>query len=240
MSIEQTFLIVKPDALKYSLTGYVLTIMSRTELIYAGAKVVRVSDLLAREHYSLLSHQPFFEDLVAYIKGELHYRGTPRAEFPFTADYRRVLVIAYHGKNAVSEVRRVVGPTNPIDARQESPGTIRAMGAVYNVDDGPTPTIFENLVHASATPEEAQSEIALWFEPREIPKPMRIFPVTESESYFFVTPDLAVSADPDGRGKCIVSPGDPVWESDYTALTSGLTEAPDEGGIRRAAAKYFL
>ncbi len=240
MAIEQTFFIIKPDALKYSVTGYILTFMSRAHLIYAGAKVVRVRDLLAREHYSEHKGADFFEDLVKYIKGELHYRGIPREEFPFTGEYRRVVAIVYHGHDAVEQVRDLVGPTSPITARNESPGTIRAMGAVYESEGGAADTLFENLVHASASREDARSEIELWFQPREIPKPMRIFPEVESEHYFFVSDDLKIFTEPKPKTKCIVSPGDPVWKTDYEALTGGAENKPDERAIRRAVAKYII
>lgn len=209
MAIEQTFFALKPDGLKYSLTGYVLTMMSRTQLVYAASKVVRVSDLLAREHYAEHVDKPFFEDLVKYIKGELHYRGAPGHEQPFTEDYRRVLAIVYHGPKAISEVRKVVGPTSPINARQENPGTIRAMGAIYELE-GATDTLLENIVHASANPEDAQREIELWFTPHEIPEPMRIFPVVQAKNFFFVSPDFKVYTDPKPNTKCLVSPGDPL------------------------------
>lgn len=240
MAIEQTFFIIKPDALKYSITGYILTLMSRAHLIYAGAKVVRVTDLLAKEHYAEHEGKDFFDNLLKYIKGELHYVGTPRQEFPFTEEYRRVVAIVYHGHDAVEQVRNLVGPTSPITARLESPGTIRAMGAIYKPDGDAENTLFENLVHSSATREDARSEIELWFQPWEISKPMRLFPTVESEDYFFLSENLEIFTEPTPGTKCIVSPGDPVWEGDYEALKSGTGNRPDQRAIRRAAAKYII
>lgn len=240
MKPEQTLFIIKPDALRYSVTGYILTIMSRTHLVYAGSKIVRVNDMLATEHYSEHRDKDFFPDLLKYIKGELHYHGIPKHEFSSTEEYRRVFVIVYHGPNAVKEVRKSVGPTNPINARTESPGTIRAMGAIYNTKDSPTRTLLENLVHASATPEEARIEIELWFEPREIPKPLRIFPEVESEHYFYVSNDMEVASNPGEKTRCIASPGDPVWQDDYEVLTTAIAGKPDKNAVRRAVAKYLL
>jgi nucleoside-diphosphate kinase len=240
MDLEQTFFAIKPDGLKYSATGYVLTIMSRTNLIYAGAKVVRVNDLLAREHYAEHQGKPFFEDIVKYIKGETHYHGEPRNEYPYTDDYRRVLAFVYHGPNAVEEVREAVGPTNPIDARIERPGSLRALGAVYSPDRSDEHILYENLVHASATPEDARREIQLWFEPREIPEPMRIFPVVRSKEYFFLTPDVKVTTEQTRDARCVVSPDEAVWEDDYAALSEWLSVGGDERALRRAIAKYTL
>ncbi len=240
MNQEQTFFAIKPDGLKYSATGYILTVMSRTELIYAAAKVVRVNDTLAREHYAEHAGKPFFDDIVKYIKGETHYHGEPRDEYPYTDDYRRVLAIVYHGPNAVQEVRDAVGPTNPIDARIDRPGSLRALGAVYSPGRDGEHILFENLVHASATTEDARREIELWFEPREIPAPMRVFPVVQSEEFFFLTPDFRISTTQTNDCRCVVSPGEAVWEDDYAALSEGVSGGGDERALKRAVAKYTL
>ena len=52
--LEQTLVLIKPDALKNSLTGYVLSQLSEfhTGLRFAGAKIVNVSTMLADEHYA--------------------------------------------------------------------------------------------------------------------------------------------------------------------------------------------
>ena len=240
MNLEQTFFAIKPDGLKYSATGYILTMMSRTNLIYAAAKVARVNDTLAREHYAEHAGKPFFDDIVKYIKGETHYHGEPRNEYQFTDDYRRVLAIVYHGPNAVQEVRDAVGPTNPIDARIDSPGALRALGAVYSPDRDGEHILYENLVHASATPEDARREIQLWFEPREIPEPMWVYPVVRSKEFFFLAPDFKVSSTQTNDSRCVVSPGEAVWEDDYNALAGWASGGGDEHAVKRAVAKYTL
>ena len=52
--ISQTLVLIKPDALKLSLTGYVLSQLSEfhTGVRFAGAKIVHVSRMLAEEHYA--------------------------------------------------------------------------------------------------------------------------------------------------------------------------------------------
>ncbi len=240
MPIEQTFFAIKPDALKYSVTGYILTMMSRTHLIYAASKVVRVNDILAREHYKEHEGKPFFEDLLKYIKGELHYKkeGDIEKDFPFASAYRRVVAFVYHGPNAVSEVRKAVGPTNPLEARKNDPGTIRAMGAVYTIEEGVE--IYENLVHASATPEEAKREIQLWFSPEEFPPSLRILPTVESDRFFFLSPSGSLSESPEEGSLCIAAPGNILWEDDYNTLVAVLKgEAPPEEQ-NKAIAKYTL
>jgi nucleoside-diphosphate kinase len=144
---EPTLVIIKPDGLKKSLTGNVLTRLSETKLRIIAAKVVRVSNELAHEHYNHLKDQPFYLDLIKYITGQLH-------------DDNRVMALVYWGKEAISKVRNIAGATNPEEA---DPVSIRgAYGRIL------TSGLFENVVHASSNVEEAQREIKLWFSPDEI------------------------------------------------------------------------
>ena len=68
----QTLVLIKPDALKNSLTGYVLSQLSEfhTHLRFAGTKVVRVTEMLAEEHYAEHKGKPFFP-----LAGGIYPRG---------------------------------------------------------------------------------------------------------------------------------------------------------------------
>ncbi len=156
MAVEQTLVIIKPDGLVKSLTGNILTRLSEAKLIIVGAKVVRVSRELAEKHYEPLKDKPFFEELIQYIMGELHKT-------------YRVVAFVYEGEDAIKKVRDIVGDTNPENA---NPVTIR--GAYGRIT---TTGVFENVVHASSSPEDAEKEIKLWFEPQELVKV--IYPVKE-------------------------------------------------------------
>ena len=159
MAIEQTLVLIKPDGLKKSLTGNILTRLSETRLEIAGARIVSVTRELAEAHYAALKEQPFFQELIDYIMGELHER-------------RRVMALVYHGEDAISKVREICGATNPEEA---DPRTIRgAYGRITTLG------IYENVIHASASPEEAEREIKLWFGPDEVV--YQIFPVQETEA----------------------------------------------------------
>lgn len=144
---EATLVIIKPDGLKKSLTGDILSRLSKTGLRIIGAKVVKVSLELAEKHYSHLKDKPFYKELIKYIRGELHGEN-------------RVLAMVYYGKEAIRRVREIVGATNPEEAE---PTSIRgAYGRIL------TSGLYENVIHASSSPEEAEREIKLWFEPEEI------------------------------------------------------------------------
>ena len=154
--IQQTLVLIKPDGLKKSLTGNILTRLSETKLEIAAAKIVRVSRELAEAHYCHMKEKPFFEELIKYIRGELHKR-------------RKVLAMVYHGEGAIKKVRQIAGATNPEEA---DPVSIR--GAYGRIT---TSGIYENVIHTSTNEAEAEREIKLWFEPDEII--YKLYPVEE-------------------------------------------------------------
>jgi len=157
MAEQATLVIIKPDGLKKSLTGNILTRLSETKLKIVGAKVVRVSRQLAEKHYAHLSQKPFFEELVRYITGELH-------------GDNRVLALVYWGEKAIDKIHDLAGATNP---EQAVPTTIRGQyGRIL------TSGVFENVIHTSSEPEEAEREIKLWFEPHDIV--LELYPVREA------------------------------------------------------------
>ena len=156
MAVEQTLVLIKPDGLKKSLTGNILTRLSEAKLVIVGAKVVHVSPELATNHYEHLKIEPFFDELVRYLTGELH-------------NTRRVIAFVYYGENAISRIRELVGATNPEEA---NPVSIR--GAYGRIT---TTGVFENIVHASSSIEDAEKEIKLWFSPDEIVE--KLYPTKE-------------------------------------------------------------
>ncbi|MEW5759084.1 MAG: nucleoside-diphosphate kinase [Candidatus Omnitrophota bacterium] len=154
---EATLILIKPDGLKKSLTGNILTRLSETKLEIVAAKMVKVSKELAEEHYKFLKDKPFFPDLIKYIQGEFHNR-------------RKVMALVYWGKDAISKVREICGATNPEEA---DPTSIR--GSYGRIT---TSGVYENVIHASANKEDAEREIKLWFIPDEII--VNLYPVTDS------------------------------------------------------------
>jgi nucleoside-diphosphate kinase len=144
---EATLILVKPDGLKKSLTGNILTRLSETKLEIVGAKIMRVSKSLAETHYEHLKNEPFFPELIRYIQGEMHNR-------------RKVMALVYWGEQAISKCRQLAGATNPEQA--ESTSIRGAYGRIT------TSGLYENVVHVSANRPEAEREIRLWFQPDEI------------------------------------------------------------------------
>ncbi|UCD55206.1 MAG: nucleoside-diphosphate kinase [Candidatus Omnitrophota bacterium] len=144
--INQTLILIKPDGLKKSLTGNILTRLSETKLDIVAAKIVQVSRELAKEHYAHMKEKPFFEELIKYIMGHYHKK--------------KVMALVYWGEDAISKVREICGATNPEEADMVS---IRGQYGRIT-----TKGVYENVIHASTDAKEAEREIKLWFEPDEL------------------------------------------------------------------------
>lgn len=144
---EAVLILVKPDGLKKSLTGNILTRLSEAKLEIVAARMVRVTRELASEHYHQLRGKPFFEELISYLRGELH-------------DRRKVMALVYWGEDAIKRCRTLAGATNPEQADSTS---IR--GAYGRIT---TKGLYENVIHVSSDTVEAEREIKLWFTPDEV------------------------------------------------------------------------
>ncbi len=233
---EQTLILIKPDALKNSLTGYILSTLSEfhTGLHFAGAKVLHVHKMLAKEHYDEHREKIFFPALLEYIMGHDHYISN--------AWKQRVIAIVYQGPDAVKKLRHIAGPTNPLDAREEQPGCIRALGTIFPIKDKEGNQIgqrLDNLIHASATLQEAEREIKLWFKPNEIPPAMHAYPTVICDEYFYYK-DNTLFTDRQRDSICILAPQDMAWESDLDTLqkiSQGKTAAQS---LESAVAKYLI
>jgi nucleoside-diphosphate kinase len=136
MAVEQTLVLIKPDAVQRGLAGDILGRFERRGLVIRDARFVTVDRELAERHYAEHAEKPFFGELVEFITSA------------------PTLALALDGESAISVVRTTIGATNPADA---APGTIRGDLALAMPD---------NLVHGSDSPESAERELELWFPDR--------------------------------------------------------------------------
>lgn len=136
--MEKTLIILKPDCLQRRLAGRVIQRIEDKGLTIAAMKLMRVTRELAETHYAPHKDKPFFPGLLEYI----------------TSGPVVVMVVA--GPGAIAVARKLMGKTFGFDAE---PGTIRG-------DFGNSETF--NLIHGSDSPETAEKEIALYFDPSEI------------------------------------------------------------------------
>jgi len=235
--LEQTLVLIKPDALKNSITGFIFSQLSEfhTGARFAAAKVVNVSRFLAEEHYAEHYGKPFYESLLDYITGAIHYSDKDKWK-------RRVIAIVYQGPGVLDKIRTLAGPTNPHQAREEKPGCIRALGTVVPIKDAAGNVIgnrMDNLIHTSATHPEAEREIKLWFLPNDIPPMMRAYPVeTCSTHYYYKDGRLYDTYERDSM--FLLAPGDVVWKTDLEILQSHARKEPGKGRLNTVVAKYLI
>ncbi|MBN1788470.1 MAG: hypothetical protein JW806_08790 [Sedimentisphaerales bacterium] len=235
--LEQTLVLIKPDALKNSITGFIFSQLSElhTGARFAAAKVVNVSSLLAEEHYAEHTGKPFFNPLLDYIMGKVHYPEENKWK-------RRVIAIVYLGNGVLNRIRTLAGPTNPHKARDEKPGCIRSLGTVVQLKDKDGNNIgdrLDNLIHTSATTEEAEREIKLWFVPHDIPPEMRLYKTEICPThYYYKQGKLYNTYEKDSM--LLLAPGDIVWKTDIEILESYDGKECKKGRLNTVAAKYLI
>jgi nucleoside-diphosphate kinase len=130
---ERTLVLCKPDAVARGLVGEVVGRLERKGFRLLAMELRTLDEAIAKQHYAEHEGKPFFDDLVSFITSG-----------PLVA-------ICVEGPEAVTAVRTLMGPTNPVAA---PPGSIRGD---YGLE------IEKNLVHGSDSKESAARELALFF-----------------------------------------------------------------------------
>ncbi|HEY4497888.1 MAG TPA: nucleoside-diphosphate kinase [Candidatus Paceibacterota bacterium] len=150
--LERTLVLLKPDAIHRGVVGEILHRFERV-----GAKMVGLK-LLVSEQDTALKH--YGEDL-AQRRGEV-----VRQRMIAMLTSGPIIAIVLEGVDMVEVARKLVGATEPKNA---VPGTIRGDFAhvSYRYADERGIGIF-NLIHASASKEEAEAEVVVWFKPEEL------------------------------------------------------------------------
>ena len=235
--LEQTLVLIKPDALKNSLTGFVLSQLSEfhTGARFAAAKIVNVNRVLAEEHYAEHKGKAFYEALLDFIIGKAHYPEKDMWK-------RRVIAIVYQGPDVLKTIRAIAGPTNPHQAREEEPGCLRALGTLVPIKDANGNTIdnrMDNLIHTSATHADAEREIKLWFLPQDIPPLMRAYPTEICQTHYYYKNDrLYDTYEP--QSLFLLAPGDVAWKTDLHILQSYARNEPAQCRLNTVVAKYLI
>lgn len=150
--LQRTLVLLKPDAIDRGIVGEILTRFERVGAKMVGMKLLVSEKDTAEKHYT--------EDL-AKRRGE-HIRKI-MIEMLMSGPF---VALALEGVDIVEVVRKMVGATEP---KAALPGTIRGDYAhvSYSYADAKGIGIF-NLIHASASPEEAEVELSVWFKPEEL------------------------------------------------------------------------
>ena len=133
MSTERTLTIVKPDGVAANLTGAVLAHLEKAGFKIVALRRLYLSRAQAEGFYAVHRERGFYQDLVRFM-----------TEGP-------VVVAALERDNAVAELRRAMGATDPAKA---DAGTLRKLYAT---------SIERNVIHGSDAVETARQEIAYFF-----------------------------------------------------------------------------
>lgn len=138
MAIEQTLSIIKPDATARNLTGAINAVIEDAGLRIVAQKRVRWTLAQAQKFYKEHKGKPFYDELCEFMTSG------------------PIVVQVLTGNKAIETYRKVMGATDPTEAKR---GTLRKRFAVSRG---------KNSVHGSDSPASAAREIGLVFRPGEI------------------------------------------------------------------------
>ena len=130
---ERTLVLVKPSGVARGLIGEVIGRMERRGLAIKVARLLRVTEEMAADHYAEHVGKPFYGELVTQITSG------------------PVFAMVVEGPKAVEVVRTMMGATNPLEA---APGTVRGDFGL---------SVLLNVVHSADSQGSAEREIQIYF-----------------------------------------------------------------------------
>jgi nucleoside-diphosphate kinase len=137
MKTNQTFTMIKPDAVSNGYIGAILNKISEAGFRIAALRMTQLTQADAEAFYAVHSERPFFGELVSFMTSG------------------PIVAAVLEKENAVTDFRTLIGATNPSEAAE---GTIRKLYAT---------SMGENAVHGSDSDENAALEIAFHFSERD-------------------------------------------------------------------------
>jgi len=138
MPVEQTFAIIKPDAVKRGLTGDILSRIHAAKFQIVAIKSVQLSRTEAEGFYAVHRERPFFGELVEFMSSG------------------KSVPMVLEAEGAIAKWRETMGATDPAKAAS---GTIRKeLGT----------SIQFNCTHGSDAPQTAAFEISYFFAGSEL------------------------------------------------------------------------
>jgi nucleoside-diphosphate kinase len=133
MTIQRTFIMVKPDGVKRGLIGEIIKRFEQKGFALLNAELMTVDRTKAEYHYMEHQEKPFFGELVEFITSA------------------PVFAMVWEGENIIEVSRLMIGKTSPSEAM---PGTIRGDFAYCKE---------ENVIHGSDSLLSAEREIENFF-----------------------------------------------------------------------------
>jgi len=135
---NRTLAILKPDCIINNNSGKVIDHLLETGFKIVAIKMTKLTKETAGAFYDVHKERPFFTELVAFMTET------------------RVVPLVLEKENAVAELRKTIGATDPAEADQ---GTVRKLFAENKS---------RNTIHASDSDENAAKEISFFFSETEL------------------------------------------------------------------------
>ena len=139
-TLQRTFSIVKPDAVRKNATGDILRMLEEKGFCILGMKMLEINKKQAEGFYAVHAGKPFFESLTKFMSSG------------------PIVVLALEKENAITDLRELMGATNPANAKE---GTIRKKWA-SNIEN--------NAIHGSDADDTARFELGYFFAGYELTK----------------------------------------------------------------------
>lgn len=133
MANRQTLAIIKPDAFGSGKAGKIIAHLEGAGFVLRAARVLRMTGTQAGAFYEVHKGRPFYDELVEFMTSG------------------PCMPLLLERDDAVAELRRVIGATDPAEA---APGTVRKL---YAENKG------RNAIHASDSADNAVREAAFFF-----------------------------------------------------------------------------
>ena len=133
MTLQRTFSIIKPDAVKKNAIGDILAQIEKTGFRILSLKKLEITKHQAEQFYAVHASRPFFGSLTDFMSSG------------------PIVVLALEKENAIADLRKLMGATNPANAEE---GTIRKKWAS---------SIEHNAIHGSDAEETARFELSFFF-----------------------------------------------------------------------------
>jgi nucleoside-diphosphate kinase len=132
-TLQRTFSIIKPDAVAKGATGDILHMIQEKGFRIIGLKMLEITKQQAEGFYAVHAARPFFDSLTTFMSSG------------------PMVVLALEKNNAIADLRKLMGATNPASAEE---GTIRKKWAA-NIEN--------NAIHGSDADETARFELSYFF-----------------------------------------------------------------------------
>ena len=132
-TLQRTLTIVKPDAVKKHAVGDIIEQFEKNGFHILCMKMLEISKHQAEQFYAVHAHRPFYGSLTNFMSSG------------------PIVALALEKENAIADLRKLMGATNPADAEE---GTIRKKWAS---------SIEYNAIHGSDAEDTARFELSFFF-----------------------------------------------------------------------------